>query len=94
MKYVCLGYIEKGKFEGMSEGEQHAMLDRCFEYDDHLRATIASFKNLLDPGILWFAVHQHTIEILAVQAGKASGKVSASNRFGLSEVLHKKNVTI
>jgi hypothetical protein len=22
----------------MTEGEQHAMFDRCFEYDDHLRA--------------------------------------------------------
>ncbi len=38
MKYVCLGYYDKGKFEGMAEGEQHAMFDACFEYDDHLRA--------------------------------------------------------
>lgn len=38
MKYICLAYIEKGKFEGMSEDEQHAMLDECFAYDDHLRA--------------------------------------------------------
>jgi hypothetical protein len=38
MKYVCLGYYDKGKHEGMSEGEQHAMFDTCFEYDDHLRA--------------------------------------------------------
>jgi hypothetical protein len=38
MKYIWLAYIEKGKFEGMTEGEQHAMFDRCFEYDDHLRA--------------------------------------------------------
>jgi hypothetical protein len=38
MKYIWLSYIEKGKFEGMTEGEQHAMFDRCFEYDDHLRA--------------------------------------------------------
>ena len=38
MKYICLGYIEPGKFEGMSEAERHAMLDECFEYDDHLRA--------------------------------------------------------
>ena len=30
MKYVCLGYIEPGKFEGMA-GE-------IFEYNDHLRA--------------------------------------------------------
>ena len=38
MKYVCLGYLEPGKFEGMTEAEQHAMLDECFEYNDHLRA--------------------------------------------------------
>jgi hypothetical protein len=38
MKYVCLGYYDKGKFDGMTEGEQNAMFDICFEYDDHLRA--------------------------------------------------------
>ena len=38
MKYLCLGYIEPGKLEGMSEVDQHAMLDECFEYNDHLRA--------------------------------------------------------
>ena len=38
MKYICLGYIEPGKFEGMTESEQHAMLDECFDYDAHLRA--------------------------------------------------------
>lgn len=38
MKYILLAYLEKGKREGMTEGEQHAMLDECFEYDDHLRA--------------------------------------------------------
>jgi hypothetical protein len=38
MKYICLGYIETGKIEGMTEDERHAMLDDCFEYNDHLRA--------------------------------------------------------
>src|SRR6202167_2057476 len=38
MKYICLGYIDPGKFQGMTEQAQHAMLDACFEYDDHLRA--------------------------------------------------------
>src|ERR1700744_5353992 len=38
MKYVCLGYYDKGKFDGMGEGERYAMFDTCFEYDDHLRA--------------------------------------------------------
>jgi hypothetical protein len=31
MKYICLGYYEKAKHEGMTEGEQHAMFDTCFE---------------------------------------------------------------
>ena len=38
MKYVCLGYDDKGKFDGMSEAERNAMFDTCFDYDDHLRA--------------------------------------------------------
>jgi hypothetical protein len=38
MKYICLGYIEPGKFENMSESERNTMLDECFEYNDHLRA--------------------------------------------------------
>ncbi len=38
MKYICLGYYDKGKHDAMSEGEQNAMFDTCFEYDDHLRA--------------------------------------------------------
>jgi hypothetical protein len=37
MKYVCLGYIEAGKFENMSESERDAMVDGCFTYDDVLR---------------------------------------------------------
>ena len=38
MKYVCLGYIEPGKFEGMTDDERNAVLDECFEHNDHLRA--------------------------------------------------------
>jgi hypothetical protein len=38
MKYVCLGYYDKGKFDGMTEGERNAMFDTCLAYDDHLRA--------------------------------------------------------
>lgn len=37
MKFVCLGYIEAGKFEGMSEEERNAFVDGCFTYDDVLR---------------------------------------------------------
>ena len=38
MKYLCFGYYDKSKFEGMTESERNAMFDTCFEYDDHLRA--------------------------------------------------------
>jgi hypothetical protein len=38
MKYICLGYYDKGKFDGMTEAERNAMFDACFEYDDYLRA--------------------------------------------------------
>src|SRR5664279_1609375 len=38
MKYICLGYLEPGKFEGMTENERNAVLDECFEHNDHLRA--------------------------------------------------------
>ena len=38
MKYICLGYIEPGKLEGMTEDERNAVLDECFEHNDHLRA--------------------------------------------------------
>jgi len=38
MKYVCLGYIEPGTLENLSETERNRMVDGCFEYDDHLRA--------------------------------------------------------
>jgi len=37
MKFICLGYIQPGKFENMAENERHAMLDECFDYDDKLR---------------------------------------------------------
>jgi hypothetical protein len=37
MKFVCLGYIEPGKFENMPENERNAMIDKCFTYDDALR---------------------------------------------------------
>jgi len=37
MKYICLGYIEEGKWERMSEAERKAMMEECFAYDDILR---------------------------------------------------------
>jgi len=38
MKYICLGYLKPGTFEGMGEDERNAVLDECFEHNDHLRA--------------------------------------------------------
>jgi hypothetical protein len=38
MKYICLGYYDKSKFDGMTEAERNTMFDKCFEYDDYLRA--------------------------------------------------------
>jgi len=38
VKYLCFGYYDKGKFDAMSDTERNAMFDRCFDYDDHLRA--------------------------------------------------------
>jgi hypothetical protein len=38
VKYICLGYIKPGTFEGMTEDERDAVLDECFEHNDHLRA--------------------------------------------------------
>jgi hypothetical protein len=39
VKYLCFGYYDKGKFDGMTDGERNTMFDACFEYDDHLRAS-------------------------------------------------------
>src|SRR5262249_2884247 len=38
MKYICFGYYDKDKFDGMTESERNAMFDRCLEYDEHLQA--------------------------------------------------------
>ena len=37
MKYICLGYLEPGKFENMCESERNTMLDEYFSYNDELR---------------------------------------------------------
>ncbi len=37
MKYVCLGYIDKTRFDALPERERHALMDECFAYDDELR---------------------------------------------------------
>jgi hypothetical protein len=37
MKFVCLGYMEAGRFERLSESERNAFVDGCLAYDDVLR---------------------------------------------------------
>jgi hypothetical protein len=37
MKYICLGYIEDGKWDSLTETQQKAMMEQCFAYDDELR---------------------------------------------------------
>ena len=37
MKYICLGYLEPGKFKSMSESERTTVLDECFRYNDEMR---------------------------------------------------------
>jgi len=52
MKFVCLGYIEPGKFENMPEGERNDAVDACLAYDDALRKNghFAGGEGLYPPG--------------------------------------------
>jgi hypothetical protein len=38
MKFVCLGYMDEKKWDGLSKDQQNAMMQECFAYDDVLRA--------------------------------------------------------
>ena len=52
MKFVCLGYIEPGKFEHMSDTDRNAMVDACLSYDEVLRKNghFAGGEGLQGPG--------------------------------------------
>ena len=52
MKFICLGYIEPGKLEGLAESERNALMDECFAYDDVLRKNghFAGGEALQPPG--------------------------------------------
>jgi hypothetical protein len=65
MKYVCLGYIEPGKFENMPDKERNAEIDACFGYDDVLRKNghFAGGEGLQPPG---------SAVTLRLRAGKVS----------------------
>ncbi len=38
MKYICLGYYDKKRFDGMPESDRNAMFDECLTFDDQLQA--------------------------------------------------------
>lgn len=38
MKFICLGHIDTNAFAARPAAEQQSMMDRCFAYDDQLRA--------------------------------------------------------
>jgi RNA polymerase sigma factor (sigma-70 family) len=62
---VCLGYLEPGKFEGMTEGERNATFDECFEYNDHLRAN----GHLVGISILEARDLNHAIQLVSELPG-------------------------
>jgi hypothetical protein len=37
MKYICFGYLDVQNWEKKPQGEQEAMIDACFSYDDELK---------------------------------------------------------
>jgi hypothetical protein len=37
MRYICLGYADEAKWDGLSEIDLNAMIEECFDYDDELR---------------------------------------------------------
>jgi hypothetical protein len=48
MKYICLGYIEPGKLEGMPEDERHAITHptraSAFSYESRAPASLPSLR--------------------------------------------------
>jgi hypothetical protein len=37
MKYACLGYYDEKSFLALPAAEQEALIQKCFDYDDHLK---------------------------------------------------------
>jgi len=37
VKFICLGYYDESKWDGMTEAEQKTLIEECFAYDDELR---------------------------------------------------------
>ena len=37
MRFLCLGYINVSQWDAVSQSEQEALMEECFQYDDELR---------------------------------------------------------
>ncbi len=37
MRFICLGYLDHERFEGLSESERQAAMKECLAYDEELR---------------------------------------------------------
>src|SRR5438552_2564686 len=85
MKYICLGYIEPGKFEGMTDDERHATFDECFEYNDHLRAN----EQLGGIQILEARDLNHAVQLVSQQPGfkYGLGPIEIRPVMNLSEII-------
>ncbi len=85
MKYLCLGYYDKGKFNGMTEEERNAMFDACFEYDDYLRAHGHSWGGeALQPSETALTLHWKNGKVVTTDGPYAETKEQLGG-FGLLE---------
>jgi len=48
MKFLCLGYLDEKKLDGMSESEREIFIKECSAYDDILR-TNGHFVRITQP---------------------------------------------
>ena len=97
MKYICLGYIEPGKLENMSESERNTMLDECFSYDDELRkngkvaVTDGPYSETKEQlgGILVLEARDlnHAIQLISQHPGVKSGPFEIRPAADLNEMI-------
>jgi hypothetical protein len=75
MKFVCLGYMESGKFENMSEVERNAFVDKCFAYDDELKKNghFAGGEGLMPAGMAR-TLRYHNGKVVATDGPYAESK--------------------
>ena len=84
MKYVCFGYYDKDKFDGMTEAERNAMFDTCFEYDDHPRTNGHwAGGEALRPGETALSLHWRNVKVLTTDGPFAETKEQLGGIFVL-----------